>query len=102
MTNLFTPILTYHDNRKNIDSEFIAILEGTKYPIWGISFSVQKVQFNIDLSLQPLIDHSRAAVREARRIANFFVDEARLSGAKFTNVKDEQASLIQAFDTEII
>jgi len=49
-----------------------------------------------------LIDHSRDAVREARRIANFFVDEARLSGAKFTSVKDLQASLIQSFDMDII
>ena len=41
------------------------------------------------MTQQSKIDHSREAVLEAQRIANFFIDEARLSGNKFHNKKDD-------------
>lgn len=46
------------------------------------------------MALQSKIDHSREAVLEAQRIANFFIDECRLSGNKFHSKKDEAAALI--------
>lgn len=54
------------------------------------------------MQIQDNIDHGRRAVLEAQRIANFFVDEARLSGHKFNNAKTEAAALIENYDTMIV
>lgn len=43
----------------------------------------------IDPVLLDRIDHSREVVDETLRIANLFIDEARLNGNKFTKAADE-------------
>jgi hypothetical protein len=48
------------------------------------------------------MDHSRNAIQEAQRIANFFVDEARLSGNKFSNKERDQKFLISNYDINVI
>lgn len=48
------------------------------------------------------IDHGRSAVLEAQRIANFFVDEARLSGHSFTTRQLERLALIDNYDSYIV
>lgn len=40
---LYLPILTFHEEKVNQDKEFIAILEGITQPIWGLSFSPDKI-----------------------------------------------------------
>ena len=54
------------------------------------------------MAQQSKIDHSREAVLEAQRIANFFIDEARLSGNKFHNRKEEEKALIGNYDAFIV
>ena len=53
------------------------------------------------MQIEEKVDHGRKAVAEAQRIANFFVDEARLSGHKYRNRKEEAAALIDNFDAMI-
>lgn len=43
LSRVFTPILTFHNERNDIDLEYIAAIEGTVHPIWGISFSIEKI-----------------------------------------------------------
>jgi hypothetical protein len=73
-------------------------LEGRSFPFFGFAYSIDKIQYNIDLNLDDKIDHGRAAVLEAQRLANFFVDEARLSGSQFRKTRDEANALIQNYD----
>lgn len=53
------------------------------------------------MNAQTNIDYSREVIREAQRLANFFVDEARLSGSYFIKSQTESSSLISNFDSFI-
>lgn len=48
------------------------------------------------------VDQSKAAVKLAQRIANLFVDEARLSSNKFTQARDEYKAVIQNYDAKVV
>jgi len=48
------------------------------------------------------VDHSKAAVRFTQRLANLFVDEARLSGNAFHLAQDEYKALIENYDAQIV
>lgn len=73
-------------------------MEGVSFPFFGLAFSIEKIQYTVDLNLQELVDHSRSAVLEAQRLGNFFIDEARLNSNVFRKTKDEANSLISNFD----
>lgn len=79
LPRVFVPVATFNQDGVEPDKEFVAIIEGVVYPFFGIAYSIEKIQHNFDLAYEHLIDSSRASVREAQRIANLFVDEARLS-----------------------
>lgn len=78
------------------------MMEGIAQPFFGFAWSIDKVQFNFNISLLDKIDHSRSAIRHAQKIANFLVDEARLSPNFFTYRDDESKRLIHNFDTYLI
>lgn len=44
------------------DEEIVAIMEGDSFPFFGIAYSIEKVQYNFDLSIEDRIDHSKKAV----------------------------------------
>ena len=48
------------------------------------------------------IDHSRLSMKHAQRLANLFVDEARLSPNQFKKPQDEKDMLIANFDPEVV
>ena len=73
-------------------------MEGTSFPFFGISYSIEKIMQNIDMNLQDNIDHSRESVNQAIRLGNLFVDEARLNSNFFTSRSDEAAALISNYD----
>lgn len=98
----FVIVSTFHDENVAQDREFVAEIEGVTFPFFGLAYSVDKVQFNYDLSIHDRIDHSRKAIENAQRISNFFVDEARLSSNFFGDAKTEVKSLISNFDITVV
>lgn len=49
------------------------------FPFFGIAFSVERIMYNYSPKYEPLIDFSKNSVLHAQHLANFIVDEARLS-----------------------
>jgi hypothetical protein len=98
----FVPVATFNEDSKTQDEEFVAAVEGAHFPFFGLAFSLEKFQFNSDLTIEDDIDHSKLAVRLAQRFANLFVDEARLSSATFLEARDEYMALIQNYDSLVI
>ena len=79
------PIATFHKQDASINDEFVAMIEGIKDPVFGIAYSLDKVQYNFNSSVNDKVDHSRYSLKHAQKLANFFVDEARLSPNSFRN-----------------
>ena len=77
-------------------------MEGVIYPFFGLAYSIDKVLYNVDESVDERLDTSPLSVRHAQRLANFFVDEARLSGNFFQFRDDESKQLISNFDTQLV
>ena len=42
--------------------EFVSEIEGVDFPFFGLAYSIDKVQFNFDLSIQDDIDHKKSSV----------------------------------------
>ena len=82
--------------------EFVAMFEGVKEPFFGIAYSIDKVQFNFNININDKVDHSRYSLKHAQKLANFFVDEARLSPNSFIQKEMEKKALIQNFDSQIV
>ena len=72
----------------------IAVIEGVIYPWFGIGYRIDRIQYNIDDSkMHGRLDQSREAIIHAQKIANLFVDEARMSGNEFKYIDDEKKHL---------
>lgn len=63
---------------------------------------MEKVQYNFNPDLEDLIDFSVVSIQHAQLLANFFVDEARLSPHRFNYAPDLSEGLINKFDSQII
>uniref|UniRef100_A0A7S3IGW8 Uncharacterized protein n=1 Tax=Strombidium inclinatum TaxID=197538 RepID=A0A7S3IGW8_9SPIT len=88
LSQIFIPVCSFHnDTQGNSNSEFVAAIEGVVYPWFGVAYRVDKIQFGMDINDH--IDHSREAVIHAQKLANLFVDEARLSPHEYAFVSDE-------------
>ena len=84
LSQLFIPVGTFHDkDAANSNEERVAIIEGVVYPWFGIGYRIDRIQFSMEQSSIDKVDHSREAILHAQKIANLFVDEARLSGNRF-------------------
>ncbi|TNV85189.1 hypothetical protein FGO68_gene9085 [Halteria grandinella] len=100
LSSVFVPIATIHEEKKDQEGEFVAMVEGAHFPFFGSALSLDKIQFNEESGLG--VDQSKAAVKLAQRIANLFVDEARLSSNKFTQARDEYKAVIQNYDAKVV
>jgi hypothetical protein len=77
----------------NSNDEFVAAVEGVVYPWFGLSYRIDRVQFSLENVNIDLTDHSRESILHAQKIANLFVDEARLSKNRFEFVSYEVEAL---------
>jgi hypothetical protein len=93
------PVATYNNDKEDQSEEFISVIEGAHFPFFGVAFSIDRFQFNDDMMSESEIDHSKGAIKLAQRLANLFVDEARLSGNTFTLARDEYKAVIQNYDS---
>ena len=60
-------------------------MEGIALPFFGIVYSLEKVQYNTDMSIDLLLDHSLLSLELAQKFSNLFVDEGRLNDQFFAN-----------------
>jgi hypothetical protein len=102
LANAYVPVATFDHERRERDLEYVAMVEGAHFPFYFTAFSPEKHQFNHHLSIEEDIDHGKAAIRMAQRIANLWVDEARLSGNTFRRAKEEYEAVILNWDSKII
>jgi hypothetical protein len=91
LSNIFMPVCTYDDsNKKNQNFETVASFEGVVYPWFGLTYRIDRIQYSMENRKRDKTDHSREAMLHAQKVANLFVDEARLSGNQFNYISDEQ------------
>lgn len=90
----FVPASTFDFNDATpMNEEFVSMFEGTLYPFFGFAYRVDKVQFGFDPN-ESNVDHSRESIEHAQHIANFLVDEARLSANTFEWTNQETKSIL--------
>ena len=102
LADAYVPIATFDHERRERDQEYVSMVEGAHFPFYFTAFSPEKHQFNHHLSIEEDIDHGKPAIRLAQRIANLWVDEARLSGNTFRRAKEEYEAVIMNWDSKII
>lgn len=57
LSQVFVAVATYEEEEKDKKEEFIAVIEGIMYPFFGLAYSIDKIQYNIDDRLDRRIDH---------------------------------------------
>ena len=70
-------------------------MEGIIYPWFGTAYRIDRIQNSMENTKRDHTDHSRNAIIHAQKIANLFVDEARLSSNEFQYVAEEVAAINQ-------
>lgn len=77
------------DTSDEINSELIAIAEGTKVPFYAFAYGLELVQFYFEDTTQNLdqniLDHSIIARKHAQYMSGLIADEARLSRHDFSD-----------------
>lgn len=97
LTQAFSVLAT---NVDRAGKPFVSMVEGRRgLPIWATQFHPEKNIFEQGVSLPggtpyEAIHHSRAAVAVSQYMANFFVDQARLSTRRFRDAQSEWDALI--------
>lgn len=76
---------TFDQERVDQVNEYVSIMEGIALPFFGIAYSLEKIQYNSDMSIDSKIDHSLLSLELAQKFANLFVDEGRLNDQFFAS-----------------
>ncbi|CAH3137898.1 unnamed protein product [Pocillopora meandrina] len=79
-------------NRGKKGKEFVSTMEAYDYPFYGTQWHPEKNSF--EWTLHEAINHSEEAVAVTQYVADFFVNQARLSGHRFPSKEEEDAALI--------
>lgn len=91
LSNIFMPVCTFDDqSKKNQNFETVSAFEGIVYPWFGVTYRIDRIQFSMESRARDQTDHSREAMLHAQKVANLFVDEARLSDNQFNYVSYEK------------
>jgi hypothetical protein len=48
-----------------MEAEFVAAIEGVAFPFFGLAYSIDKIQFNLEHRLDNKIDSSKNSIRHA-------------------------------------
>jgi hypothetical protein len=80
-------------------TDFVAIAEGIKLPIYAFTYNLEMVQFNFEDATKSnddqLIDHSLVARKHAQYMANMIADETRLSNHSYSDPEHIFESLVR-------
>ncbi|KXJ14950.1 gamma-glutamyl hydrolase A [Exaiptasia diaphana] len=96
--NTFIKVLSTNmdiDNKVN----FLSTVEAVKYPFYGTQWHPEKNQF--EWTKEENINHSSEGVLVTQYVADFFVDQARLSKHHFKSRKEETSSLIYNYNPHL-
>ena len=88
-------------SKKTSNEEMVAVVEGVVYPWFGFMYRLDKIQFSLHTTKEDHTDHSREAIIHAQKIANLFIDEARLSTNYFSYVSQEVDALGEIAENDI-
>ncbi|KAK3754430.1 hypothetical protein QZH41_009214 [Actinostola sp. cb2023] len=91
LLNTFMKVLS---TNMDIDKKvhFLSTVEASKYPFYGSQWHPEKNQF--EWTTEENINHSKEAILITQYVADFFVDQARLSKHHFGSKKEELSALI--------
>ncbi|XP_032242686.1 gamma-glutamyl hydrolase [Nematostella vectensis] len=90
LNTFFRVLTTNRDIDQDVD--FVSTAEAYKYPFYGSQWHPEKNQF--EWTHHEDIHHSYQAVRAAQALADFFVNQARMSRHHFKDPLEEGRSLI--------
>jgi len=76
------------------ETEFVAMVEGKRAPVFGVMYSPQKSQFSAETIAHVNVDQSMQARHHAQFLANYFVDAARESKNRCADFQEEQRLLV--------
>eukprot|EP00349_Pseudokeronopsis_sp_Brazil_P000096 CAMPEP_0202957042 /NCGR_PEP_ID=MMETSP1396-20130829/1473_1 /ASSEMBLY_ACC=CAM_ASM_000872 /TAXON_ID= /ORGANISM="Pseudokeronopsis sp., Strain Brazil" /LENGTH=94 /DNA_ID=CAMNT_0049674319 /DNA_START=797 /DNA_END=1081 /DNA_ORIENTATION=+ len=88
ISSYFVTVATFYQENVRLSNQIVAAVEGRNFPFFGYSYSPQKQMFNYDPDLDDVIDFSRESIAHSQFIANFVVDEAKLSSQDFDTDKE--------------
>lgn len=98
---LFVPVASFDDPQlQSANDEVVAVVEGVIYPWFGIAYRVDKIQFAFDDDSERYLDQSRETILHAQKIANLFVDEARLNSNQYGYISFETADINKIRDND--
>lgn len=98
---IFIPVASFDDpGLPSANDEVVAVIEGVVYPWFGIAYRIDKIQFAFDDESERYIDQSRQAILHAQKIANLFVDEARLSSNRYGFIAYERRDIEKIKDND--
>ncbi len=96
--HLVANVRTIHFNGIDLYfSEFIALLESKKYPIWGSQFHPEKNAFEWTEKYKE-IPHWRHAIQASAFFSEYFVDQTRASMHRFPDRETEEKNLIYSYE----
>lgn len=85
--------------------EMVSMFEGVVQPFFGFAFRLDKVQFGFHAMNgegQYRVDHSKQSISHAQHVANFLVDEARLSGNRYEYTNYETDRSVDNYDLHMV
>jgi len=92
--DIFKIVSTAKD--KNQD-EFVDIIEGNKYPFYGVQFHPEKNAYEWKQRIASGIPHSPASIMASQALSYFFISECRRSCHAFKSEDEENKNLIYNF-----
>ncbi|CAH0398722.1 unnamed protein product [Chilo suppressalis] len=89
-------VTSYSDD--DFDVQFIATIEHTRYPFYGVQFHPEKNSFEWKLSKK--YPHSYSAIKANRYFMDFFVNECRRNVHTFANAAEENKYAIYNYEAK--
>lgn len=92
--NKFYRLLSTNKDKEG-RKEFVSTIEAYDYPFFGVQWHPEKNPF--EWTSLEAINHSKEAVLVTQYVANFFVNQARLSAHRFPSKEEEDDALIYKY-----
>ncbi|TNV86234.1 hypothetical protein FGO68_gene7623 [Halteria grandinella] len=93
LAEMFTPIAISYDNK---GTAFVAAMESTKYPFFGVQFHPEKAQAIYYPNTK--IDHSEDSLYYNRYFADFFINQCRMNDHKFNGYTNEANAVTENWE----
>ena len=92
LSEVFYPTAISYDNK---GKAFVASMESTKYPFYGVQFHPEKAQFSFYPKSK--FDHSQTSVFYNRYFADFFIGHCKQNDNKFESYQVEMEAISENY-----